>query len=286
MVLGFLGSMSPATRLEYRLDLDLAPDLIDSAPREVRRIVEKRLEAVDVQIAEIRVPTPDTLHVVVSSQDPEVIEDVRQYVERQGRLRFQVVHSNTPPKLETDCLERKEGEYDDALFKWAASYRKWRSGRSDGPPPARPEAPKYIARRKWERQNPEEGLDSPLVPTTLMVLENEPRYIVHGSDIESANLALDMNGLPALAFVMTSEGARRLSALTGTHFGRQLASVFDERILQAPSIKDRITSDGIVTGRFTEEEVDSMVMLLEAGSLPVPLVHESTVDGDTEPFRL
>ncbi len=137
MVLGFLGSMSPATRLEYRLDLDLAPDLIDSAPREVRRIVEKRLEAVDVQIAEIRVPTPDTLHVVVSSQDPEVIEDVRQYVERQGRLRFQVVHSNTPPKLETDCLERKEGEYDDALFKWAASYRKWRSGRSDGPPPAR-----------------------------------------------------------------------------------------------------------------------------------------------------
>lgn len=56
------------------------------------------------------------------------------------------------------------------------------------------------------------------------------------------------------------------------NFNRQLGIILDNTLLSAPNIQEPITQGrGRITGEFTAEEVDFMVNILEAGSLPVVL---------------
>jgi preprotein translocase subunit SecD len=49
----------------------------------------------------------------------------------------------------------------------------------------------------------------------------------------------------------------------------KLAIVLDEDILQIANIKSRVSTRGIMSGRFTREEVRGIVAVLRAGPLPV-----------------
>jgi hypothetical protein len=61
-------------------------------------------------------------------------------------------------------------------------------------------------------------------------------------------------------------------------FQRQLGILLDNELLSAPSIQERIHEHGRITGKFTREEVDFLVNILEAGSLPVLLDRDPMVD--------
>ncbi len=95
--------------------------------------------------------------------------------------------------------------------------------------------------------------------------------VVEGRDLKSARLSQDEFGLPAVAFTLDPNAARKFSDFTGANVGRQLAIVLDARIQSAPVIESRIAGDGIIRGQYTMETADDLALVLRAGALPASI---------------
>ncbi len=88
------------------------------------------------------------------------------------------------------------------------------------------------------------------------------------------------DGQPIVSFRFDTAGGRRFGELTSENVGRRLAIVLDREVVSAPRIQTAIVGgSGIITGRFTVQEVNDLALVLRAGALPAPLtvLEERTV---------
>ena len=112
----------------------------------------------------------------------------------------------------------------------------------------------------------------------LMVVD--PLFDLQGSDLASVRSGFkDVN--PCVFFDMTVGGARKMGGLTTNNLPDTTAGhysllgiVMDGELISAPRINETITSNGIIEGQFTKEEVDLLVNVLRAGRLPAVLREE------------
>jgi SecD/SecF fusion protein len=109
-----------------------------------------------------------------------------------------------------------------------------------------------------------------------VLLSNQPGYtMLHGAgenwSLRDSRRTTDEMGRLAVGFGFDEGGAKRFYNLTSTHKGKSMAILLDNEVFSAPNIHSAISSNGIIQGRFTGAEVDEMVRLLEAGSLPARL---------------
>ena len=120
-------------------------------------------------------------------------------------------------------------------------------------------------------------LDNDNTKEFYLVKKGDPA--VTGKYLASVNPGQDEYGRPAVAFAFNAEGSRIFAMVTEKNLGWQLAIILDGVLKSAPVIETRIAGRGIIRGDFTREEVDQMVTILRAGSLPVDveLLQESTV---------
>jgi preprotein translocase subunit SecD len=77
-----------------------------------------------------------------------------------------------------------------------------------------------------------------------------------------------------VAFSWNSEGGGIFGDLTGKNVGKPLAVVLDKQVYSAPVIRDRISRQGVITGRFSSQEAADLAVILRAGALPIPVVLE------------
>jgi SecD/SecF fusion protein len=84
-------------------------------------------------------------------------------------------------------------------------------------------------------------------------------------------------GAPAVSFSFNGLGSNLFGELTGRYrpddqdFRYQLGVILDSRLRSAPNLEERITSQGIIRGKFTDQEVQSLVKILQGGRLPFAL---------------
>jgi preprotein translocase subunit SecD len=102
---------------------------------------------------------------------------------------------------------------------------------------------------------------------------------VTGRDLRNARSTLDENNQPAVGFTLSTEGGRKFGNVTSENIGRQLAIILDGRVQSAPRIDSRITTEGRITGSFTQEEVSNLSLILRSGALPARLdyLQEQTI---------
>lgn len=81
----------------------------------------------------------------------------------------------------------------------------------------------------------------------------------------------DRHGAQAIGFTFDEIGANLFYRLTSTNLGRPLCILLDNRAISAPNIESAIRSQGVITGRFSQTEIEDMVNKLNAGSLPARL---------------
>jgi preprotein translocase subunit SecD len=98
------------------------------------------------------------------------------------------------------------------------------------------------------------------------LLEKESK--VTGADLQDARVSKDELGMPAVSFEFDKDGARRFGTLTEQSIGKQLAIVLDNVVQSAPVIRSKITNQGQITGRFTQQEAADLSIVLRAGALP------------------
>ncbi len=102
---------------------------------------------------------------------------------------------------------------------------------------------------------------------------------VTGRDLRDAQPSNDENGQPAVKFILSGEGGRKFYAFTSTHVGDKLAVVLDNKVQEVAVIKDAIRDNGIINGRFTDQETRDLSMTLRSGALPagIKYLEERTV---------
>jgi SecD/SecF fusion protein len=101
---------------------------------------------------------------------------------------------------------------------------------------------------------------------------------VTGGYLDRAASGYDQLGQPAVDFAFDAEGAVLFGQLTEanipdttTGFTRQLAIILDARLFSAANLEEVITSRGQIHGSFTQDKVQFLVDILNAGSLPAAL---------------
>jgi preprotein translocase subunit SecD len=105
---------------------------------------------------------------------------------------------------------------------------------------------------------------------------------VNGSDLRSASVGLDESSRPAVMFSLKQDGARKFGQVTGSNIGRSLAIVLDDRVQSYPRIDGRITSEGRISGGFTQQEAADLALKLRSGALPASMTYlEERVVGPT-----
>jgi len=101
---------------------------------------------------------------------------------------------------------------------------------------------------------------------------------VTGEYLRSAMPDVDEQARPQVSFVFDAQGAFKFGQLTGNHLPDRsgerynLGILLDNRLLSAPTIESKITDRGRISGgSMNEEEVNFIVRILNAGSLPAAL---------------
>jgi preprotein translocase subunit SecD len=74
-----------------------------------------------------------------------------------------------------------------------------------------------------------------------------------------------------VSFTWNPEGGRIFGALTEKNLQKPLAIILDDLVYSAPVIRDRISRQGQITGRFSSEEARDLAVVLRAGALPIPV---------------
>ncbi len=109
-----------------------------------------------------------------------------------------------------------------------------------------------------------------------LILTNDEQNVT-GEYLKSSSAGIDQRGRAQVRFAMNQKGAYLMGRLTGGHLenasGQEyhLGVLLDKKLLTAPAIAGKISSQGEITGDMGKEEVDFIVGILNAGSLPATL---------------
>lgn len=79
-------------------------------------------------------------------------------------------------------------------------------------------------------------------------------------------------------FEVDSECVGEFSEFTGSMVGQPMALVLDGIVLSAPTVNSQLSTGGIITGNFSEDEVQQLALQLRSGALRIPLKVESAVE--------
>ncbi len=118
-----------------------------------------------------------------------------------------------------------------------------------------------------------------ILPDYPIVLQKEISLL--GTDIQEATVDKDEYGQVVVVFKTTAEGAVKFADATSEkNHGKKLAIILDNKVRNAPNIKETIGSgSGNISGGFTYEEAKTLARIIKEGALPVDLkiIEERTV---------
>ncbi len=273
------------TELQYKLDLSSVRAASADVADEVKDIISRRLDIYGLKEIRIAIEGEDRLVVTIPGGDADSTEFIEEQIRKAGSLQLQLVvtapENNTAAKKAE--YSKEEDEYKVAYANYVTVWREWRA-RKDADPaltdpePTAPSEPSYLVRPSM-RKEVVNG-KSTYVEESELVLSNKAGDKVEGTHIDSAGGSRDPDTMrPMVTFGMDAQGSIQLGELTGSNINSPLAIVLDDQILQSPNIQSRISSNGQITGDFTDQEVTSIVTILKGGSLPTKpvLISRNTV---------
>ena len=101
---------------------------------------------------------------------------------------------------------------------------------------------------------------------------------LNGTMIGRASLIFDpTTNAPSVGLSFNQDGKKLFSSITKAHKGDYLGIFLDDRLIQAPVVREEIPNgQAVISGGFTLEEAQTLVRNLNFGALPVPIKLIST----------
>lgn len=290
--------------LVYEVDVEQTNKLLPADKRNdfdmtaVTETLKRRLNPDGLKELVIRVSGPKQVEIVVPEVDDAEISALKDVIVTGGVLQFLIVADN--PSLDRNVIDqaRKQGasqaiavkmddqvrdKNDNIIGMWKGVARE-REGDDLGPF-RDPSVARAVLRDRAtgdileltdeERNNLVDVLASRKIRKIEVLLRYDSKLDLKGEDLAFASAGKNSEDFsPCILFTMKGESAAKMGQLTNTYLKRKLAIVFDNNLLSAPTIQSPISSNGQITGRFTQKEVDFMVEILRSGSMPVVLQHD------------
>jgi len=98
--------------------------------------------------------------------------------------------------------------------------------------------------------------------------------VVTGRDLRDSRAAQDtMTNGWVTTFVLSQDAAGRFGRFTEANINKRLAIVLDGQVRSAPTIQNKISDNGQITGAATQQEANDLALVLRAGSLPASVVY-------------
>jgi SecD/SecF fusion protein len=274
------GAREAAIQAIGRLELDNAElrpvDVADAAGPERRYAVAGRAAQVDMdklvgavsrrvnpggqKEVTVRRYGLDQLEVIVPEVDQAEVDLIKRIVSSAGVLEFRIVANPDDPRHQQ--------------VREAAGVTAGVNVVQGGVPVGR------WVELDTKKMNPSEqrGLVTREIDGRVEVLVVLDRFDVTGGDLGRVSPGFDQNLSPAVNFTFNSRGAARFGLLTGQNvpdpanrLESRLGIVLDDVLQSAPTIRSAISSNGQITGNFRQSDIDFLVEVLNAGSLPAAL---------------
>jgi preprotein translocase subunit SecD len=95
-----------------------------------------------------------------------------------------------------------------------------------------------------------------------------------GQYLKKAALVFDQNtGKPEVSLRFDQRGKKLFAEITKKNLQKPLAIFLDNQLLTAPVVQSEITTgEAVINGQFTTKEAKDLVLALNSGALPCPLV--------------
>ena len=124
--------------------------------------------------------------------------------------------------------------------------------------------------------------DDPLAGRIAHPVSGLPfRTVMTGAGLQAASAVLapaQGTGNPQwmINFEIKEDYQSVFGNFTLERIGEPMAIVLDGEVLSAPTIQAQLSTGGVISGQFTEEEANTLALQLRSGALPIPLRIEST----------
>jgi protein-export membrane protein SecD/preprotein translocase SecF subunit len=99
-----------------------------------------------------------------------------------------------------------------------------------------------------------------------------------GSSLASVTKSQDRMGFPAVSFQTKPEFIAPFGDFTGAHVDESMAIVLNDEVVSFANIGEKLPGQAQIYGRFTDQQVDSMVSVLRSGSLQIKPVLQQRED--------
>ena len=257
-----VGRRDAADALE--IDYDVVAEASPVAMDKLVAAVSRRVNPGGQKEVTVRQYGLDQIEVIIPEVEQSEVELIKRVVSSAGVLEFRILANRDDARhraaitLAENTAGQTVRQGDETLARWVQVDLKKMDPTGD--------------RRLVTRKNADGGTD-------ILVI-NDP-FNVTGGDLGRVSPSLDESLAPCVNFTFTSKGAPRFGLLTGRNLPdpangleSRLGILLDDVVQSAPSIKSTITSFGQITGNFKQPEVDFLVEVLNAGSLPAALRSE------------
>lgn len=195
-------------------------------------------------------------------------KDLQRMLKGAGILEWRILPTRNHPEVDMDLMssyverlkEKGPGYASDNNYIWCEieNFDEWRSADADKNPTIMGQfGDKFYV------------LASNKPNETMLHNPNEKQW-----KLEKSNPTSDSMGRRAIGFLLDQKGGILFSNITGNNIGKPLCIMLDGIAISAPSIESRISRQGIITGSFTQTQVEDMVNKLNAGSLPARLIEQ------------
>jgi SecD/SecF fusion protein len=250
-----------------RLDDDAMKKLIDAVKRRVNPGGQKEVI--------VRSRGGNQVEVVVPEVTKTEVERIKHIISRSGSLEFRILANRTK---NADLMERAlANPARDKVVDRSGHVEAWWVPVCAGEEKSISSYPEIAKRPKR---------DNPKITEVLVVPDS---YNVTGGYLPRAEPGIE-KGQPCVQFNFNAKGAQLFGELTQDHlpdkvgdFSYKLAIILDGELYSAPAIKSTIWDSGQITGSFTDEQVQDLVNVLNAGSLPAALTKEPISEFRSDP---
>jgi len=224
-------------------------------------VLQKRIDTLGIKELSIRRLGIDKIVIQVPGATPAQTKKIESQIERSGRLQFKILETEMG-KVERDARIRS------VLLEKRTNSWKEETALDDVAELADPND----SARAHAWQDPQTGIWWVLLRHRTSTGKAE---FVDGNLLADARRAADSNNRPCVGFEWNSKGTKRFLKLTTKYVKKNLAVVLDGKLESAPTIRQAIGKSGIIemfdakqTMEENDSEINSLVVILKAGSLP------------------